>query len=69
MIIVTVVVGVTAEFLVDSIEGVTEAHPALSQEWIGLILLPIVSNACEHWTAVSVSVKDKLDLSISVAVS
>ena len=41
MVTVTVIVGVTAEFLVDSIEGVTEAHPALSQEWIGLILLPI----------------------------
>ena len=28
-----------------------------------------VGNAAEHFTAVSVSVKDKLDLSISVAVS
>lgn len=28
----------------------------------------IVGNAAEHFTAVSVSVKDKLDLSISVAV-
>jgi Ca2+:H+ antiporter len=31
-------------------------------------LLPIVGNAAEHLTAVSVSVKDKLDLSIGVAV-
>lgn len=33
-----------------------------------MILLPIVGNAAEHLTAVTVSVKDKLDLSIGVAV-
>ncbi|KAL1405459.1 Vacuolar calcium ion transporter [Vanrija albida] len=68
MVIITVIIGVTAEFLVSSIDGLTEAHPSLSQEWVGLILLPIVGNAAEHFTAVSVAVKDKLDLSISVAV-
>ena len=68
MVLDTVLVGVTAEFLVDSINGLVESNPSLSQEWVGLILLPIVGNAAEHFTAVSVSVKDKLDLSISVAV-
>lgn len=43
MVLITVIVGVTAEFLVDSINGLVEAHPSLSQEWVGLILLPIVS--------------------------
>lgn len=42
MVLITVIVGVTAEFLVDSINGLVEAHPSLSQEWVGLILLPIV---------------------------
>ena len=68
LIVVTVLVGVTAEFLVSSINGLVESNPSLSAEWVGLILLPIVGNAAEHFTAVSVSVKDKLDLSISVAV-
>ncbi|WRT66116.1 calcium/proton exchanger [Kwoniella shivajii] len=68
MVLITVIVGVTAEFLVDSINGLVTSHPSLSAEWVGLILLPIVGNAAEHFTAVSVSVKDKLDLSISVAV-
>lgn len=68
MVLDTVLVGVTAEFLVDSINGMVTANPSLSREWVGLILLPIVGNAAEHFTAVSVSVKDKLDLSISVAV-
>lgn len=50
-----------------SIDGVTETS-GLSKEWVGLILLPIVGNAAEHVTAVTVSVKDKLTLSIGVAV-
>ena len=33
-----------------------------------MILLPIVGNAAEHATAVTVAVKDKMDLAIGVAV-
>ena len=36
------IVGVTAEWLVSSINGLVESHPSLSREWVGLILLPIV---------------------------
>lgn len=56
LVVVTVLVGVTAEFLVSSINGLTDAHPEISTEWVSLILLPIVGNAAEHVTAVSVSV-------------
>jgi len=68
LVTVTVLVAVTAEFLVDSINGVTDGSSGLSKEWVGLILLPIVGNAAEHVTAVTVSFKDKLTLSIGVAV-
>ncbi|KAG8905549.1 hypothetical protein FRB99_008748 [Tulasnella sp. 403] len=68
LVVVTVLVAFTAEFLVDSINGLVESSP-LSQEWVGLILLPIVGNAAEHVTAVTVSVKDKLDLSIVITVN
>ncbi|KLO13483.1 calcium/proton exchanger [Schizopora paradoxa] len=68
LVAVTVLVAVTAEFLVDSINGVNEQFPALKKEWVGLILLPIAGNAAEHVTAVAVAVKDKLNLSIGVAV-
>ncbi|KDQ57174.1 hypothetical protein JAAARDRAFT_194344 [Jaapia argillacea MUCL 33604] len=64
---VTVLVAITAEWLVDSIDGLT-ASGKISKEFVGIILLPIVGNAAEHVTAVSVSVKDKLTLSIGVAV-
>lgn len=36
--------AVTAEFLLDSIEGVTDGG-AISKEFVGIILLPIVGNA------------------------
>ena len=65
--VVTVLVAVTAEFLVDSIDNFT-TDSGISKQWVGLILLPIVGNAAEHATAVTVSVKDKLTLSIGVAV-
>ncbi|KAJ6531729.1 Sodium/calcium exchanger protein-domain-containing protein [Mycena capillaripes] len=65
--VVTVCVGVTAEWLVDSIDGLV-AKGGINKEFVGVILLPIVGNAAEHVTAVSVSVKDKLTLSLGVAV-
>ncbi|KIL64475.1 hypothetical protein M378DRAFT_163255 [Amanita muscaria Koide BX008] len=65
--VVTVFVAVTAEWLVDSIGGLT-ANGQISETFVGIILLPIVGNAAEHATAVTVSVKDKLNLSLGVAV-
>ena len=44
LIIVTVLVAVTAEWLVDSIDGLTQTG-AISKEFVGIILLPIVGNA------------------------
>ncbi|KAE9407737.1 hypothetical protein BT96DRAFT_914405 [Gymnopus androsaceus JB14] len=62
------VVAVTAEWLVDSISGLTASGSSISQEFVSIILLPIVGNAAEHVTAVTVSYKDKLTLSLGVAV-
>jgi calcium/proton exchanger cax len=45
----------------------TATH-GISKEFVGIILLPIAGNAAEHVTAVTVSVKDKLTLSLGVAV-
>ncbi|KFX94964.1 hypothetical protein V490_04066 [Pseudogymnoascus sp. VKM F-3557] len=63
----TAVVAVSAEYLVGSIDAIT-ATGAISTEFVGLILLPIVGNAAEHATAVTVAIKDKMDLAIGVAV-
>lgn len=63
----TALVAICAEFMVDSIDAIT-AGGAVSRTFVGLILLPIVGNAAEHATAVTVACKDKMDLAIGVAV-
>ncbi|KAG9233761.1 Sodium/calcium exchanger protein-domain-containing protein [Amylocarpus encephaloides] len=67
LIVVTLLVAVCAEFLVDSIESVVETMH-ISKTFIGLILLPIVGNAAEHVTAIVVALKDKMDLAMGVAI-
>lgn len=63
----TVFVAVESELLVDSLEEATEML-GLTALFTGVILLPIIGNAAEHATAVTVAMKDKMDLSVSVAV-
>jgi Ca2+:H+ antiporter len=63
---VTVLVAIESELLVDSLELATESL-GLSELFTGVILLPIIGNAAEHATAVTVAMKDKMDLSLSVA--
>ncbi|MBD1846840.1 calcium/proton exchanger [Cyanobacteria bacterium FACHB-63] len=67
LLICTVLVAVESELLVDSLEIATEKL-GLTALFTGVILLPIIGNAAEHATAVTVAMKDKMDLSLSVAV-
>ncbi|KAJ2369884.1 Vacuolar calcium ion transporter [Coemansia sp. RSA 2610] len=60
-------IGVCAEFLVDSIDGLTTSWN-LSRSFVGMIILAIVGNASEHYSAISVAVKNKMDLALGVAV-
>ena len=53
-------------FLTGALEDVAKSS-GISEEFLGLIVLPIAGNACEHITAVFVAVKDKMDLAIGVA--
>lgn len=63
----TALAYVTAENLVSSLNGMVE-HSNISKEWLTLIVIPIISNAAEHATAVVVASKGKFDLAMSVAV-
>lgn len=63
----TALVAICSECLVDSIDSLVTTA-GISRVFVGLILLPIVGNAAEHATAVTVAIKDKMDLSIGVAV-
>ena len=67
LVVVTVLVAVTAKLLVGSIDGLANSG-GVSREFIGLILIPTVGNAAVYITAVAVSVRDKLSLSVGVAV-
>jgi Ca2+:H+ antiporter len=66
LLISTGLVALCAEFLVGSIQHLVE-NSSLSEAFIGLIILPIVGNAAEHVTAVTVAAKNKLDLALGVA--
>ena len=59
-------VVVESELLVHSIEPVTHSL-GLSQTFLGLIVIPVIGNAAEHATAVTVARKGKLDLSLQIA--
>jgi Ca2+:H+ antiporter len=63
---ITVIVAFASEFLTGSIEEVSKGS-GINQSFLGLIVLPIAGNACEHITAVFVAAKDKMDLAIGVA--
>lgn len=63
----TVIIAFCAEYMVGGISAITDTG-GISEEFVGLILLPIVGNAAEHVTAVKVAYKDKMDLSIGVAI-
>jgi Ca2+:H+ antiporter len=65
--VVTALIAVLSEFLVDAIEGAAEAW-GLPLAFISVILLPIVGNAAEHMSAVIFALQNKLDLAIGIAV-
>jgi Ca2+:H+ antiporter len=67
LLLCTVAVAIESELLVGSLEEAT-SRLGLTALFTGVILLPIVGNAAEHATAVTVAMKDKMDLSVSVAV-
>jgi Ca2+:H+ antiporter len=60
-------VGLMSEILVGSIEETAESV-GLSQFFIGVIIVAVVGNAAEHWVAVYVAAKDKMDLAVNIAV-
>jgi Ca2+:H+ antiporter len=62
-----VAVGVMSEVLVGSITEAAESV-GLSEFFIGVIVVAIVGNAAEHWVAVLVAAKDKMDLAVNIAV-
>ncbi|KAK2807064.1 hypothetical protein FQN51_004678 [Onygenales sp. PD_10] len=67
MIISTGLIAINAELLVNSINDMAKNGP-INEAFIGLIILPVASNAAEHITAMSVAAKNNMDLAIGVSV-
>jgi len=63
----TVGVAVMSETLVASLEDAVHVL-GWSELFVGVILVPLIGNAAEHLTAVTVAIKGKMDLSIGIAV-
>jgi Ca2+:H+ antiporter len=64
----TIAVVWLSEILVASVEPVTQAL-GLSEFFIGIILIPIIGNVAEHIVAVEVAYKNKIELSLEIALS
>jgi Ca2+:H+ antiporter len=62
-----VLVGVMSEVLVGSISEASHSV-GLSEFFIGAVVVAIVGNAAEHWVAVLVAMKDKMDLAVNIAI-
>jgi Ca2+:H+ antiporter len=62
-----VAVGVMSEILVGSISEASE-DIGLSEFFVGVFVVAIVGNAAEHWVAVLVAAKDKMDLAVNIAI-
>ena len=67
LIVVTGIVALFSEFLVSSIDDVC-AEYKISKVFVGVILIPIVGNATEHMTAVTVAYKNRMELAMGIAV-
>jgi Ca2+:H+ antiporter len=55
-----------SEILVHGVEAVT-ASLGLSEFFLGIILIPIIGNVAEHLVAVEVAIKNKMELSLEIA--
>lgn len=65
--IATVFVAVMSEFLVGALDQTVESLD-LSPLFVGLIIVPLISNAAEHASAILLAIKDKMSVSIEIAI-
>jgi Ca2+:H+ antiporter len=67
LLVATLFVAWLSEFLVTSVES-ARAQLGVTEVFIGVIVVAIIGNAAEHSTAVWMAIKDKMDLSLGIAI-
>ena len=63
----TIFIAVESELLVGAIEPMTKTM-GISEFFVGIILIPIIGNAAEHTTAVTMAIKNKMDVAMEIAI-
>ncbi|KAK1426843.1 hypothetical protein QVD17_15523 [Tagetes erecta] len=66
LVTMTVIIAILSEYVVDTIEVASDTW-GISVSFISIILLPIVGNAAEHAGSIIFAYKNKLDISLGVA--
>ncbi len=66
LLLATLAVAVLSEWLVEGVKGVT-AGLGWSEIFVGVVLVALIGNAAEHASAVTVAARDRMDLSLSIA--
>lgn len=64
----TIGIVILSELLVGSAEAVV-AKSGISEFFLGIILVPIIGNVAEHLVSITVAYKNKMELSMEIAVS
>jgi len=67
LLVATFFVVIESEFLVAGIEPVVKTL-GISELFIGVIVIPIIGNAAEHSTSVIMALKNKMDISLEIAI-
>lgn len=62
----TVGIVIMSEFLVGTVEPVIESL-GWTEFFLGIIIVPVIGNVAEHLVAVQVAMKNKMDLSMTIA--
>jgi Ca2+:H+ antiporter len=66
LVVSTIFIAILSEFFVGAVEPMTE-QVGLPMTFVGIILVPIIGNAAEHSTAIIMALKNKMSVSIEIA--
>ena len=67
LVIATVFVAFVSEFLVGAVEGARDTL-GLTEVFVGVIIVAIIGNAAEHSSAILMAARNKMDVTIGIAV-
>lgn len=66
LIAATIGTALVSETLVGAVEPVTEAL-GMTEFFLGIIIIPLIGNVAEHLAAVTVAIKNKMELSLAIS--